>query len=68
MLGRVIIGDVAVTLVDLAVRRFLAVQEQDDWHGPDDADPDWSLTAVQAAGLSHHRESYSATSAHSLTQ
>jgi hypothetical protein len=25
MLGRVIIGDVVVTLVDLAVRRFLAV-------------------------------------------
>jgi hypothetical protein len=33
MLGRVIIGDVAVTLVDLAVRRFLAVQERGDSHG-----------------------------------
>jgi hypothetical protein len=57
MLGRVIIGDVAVTLVDLAVRRFLAVQEQDDSHGLDGADLGWSLTAVQAIGLSHRRES-----------
>jgi hypothetical protein len=57
MLGRVIIGDVAVTLVDLAVRRFLAVQERGDTHGPEDARPDWSLTAVQATGLARRRES-----------
>jgi len=57
LLGQVIIGDVAVTLVDLAVRRFLAVQERADSHGPDGAGPDWSLTAVQAAGLAHRRES-----------
>lgn len=36
MLGQVIIGDVAATLVDLAVRRLLRVQEPDgrdsgDW-------------------------------------
>jgi hypothetical protein len=57
MLGRVIIGDVAVTLVDLAVRRFLAVQERGDSAGPEGAGPDWSLTAVQAAGLAVRRES-----------
>jgi hypothetical protein len=57
MLGRVIIGDVAVTLVDLAVRRFLAVQERGDSEEPEGAAPDWSLTAVQATGLAHRRES-----------
>lgn len=57
MLGQVIIGDVAVTLVDLAVRRFLAVQERADSQGPEGAVKDWSLTAVQAAGRAHRRES-----------
>ena len=57
MLGRVIIGDIAVTLVDLAVRRFLAVQELGDRQEPEGAGPDWSLTAVQATGLAHRRES-----------
>jgi hypothetical protein len=57
MLGRVIIGDVAVTLVDLAVRRFLAVHEQGDRHEPEGAETGWSLTAVQATGLAHRRES-----------
>jgi len=57
MLGRVIIGDVAVTLVDLAVRQFLAVQEQGNRHGPEGEGTDWSLTAVQAAGLTRRRES-----------
>lgn len=57
MLGRVIIGDVAVTLVDLAVRRFLAVQERGDSQGPEGAGPDWSLTAVQATRLANRRQS-----------
>ncbi len=57
MLGRVIIGDVAVTLVDLAVRRFLAVQERGDSQEPEDSRPDWSLTAVQATGQAQRRES-----------
>jgi hypothetical protein len=57
MLGRVIIGDVAVTLVDLAVRQFLAVQEQSDRHEPEGAMADWSVTAVQAAGISRRRKS-----------
>jgi len=57
MLGRVIIGDIAVTLADLAVRQFLAVREQGDYHEPGGAQTDWSLTAVQAAGLAHRRES-----------
>ncbi len=56
MLGRVIIGDVAVTLVDLAVRRFLAVQERGDSDGPEGG-PTWSLAAVEAPGLAHRRES-----------
>lgn len=57
MLGRVIIGDVAVTLVDLAVRRFLSVQERGDGQEPQASRPDWSLTAVQAAGLAQRPES-----------
>lgn len=57
MLGRVIIGDVAVTLVDLAVRQFIAVQQQGDRREPEAAETDWSLTAVQATGLAHRRES-----------
>jgi len=57
MLGRVIIGDVAVTLVDLAVRRFLLVQENGEHHKPEGADSGWSLTAVQATGLARRRES-----------
>ena len=56
MLGRVIIGDVAVTLVDLAVRRFLAVQERGGSDGPEGG-PNWSMAAVQAPGLAHRRES-----------
>lgn len=57
MLGRVIIGDVAVTLVDLAIRQFLAVQEQGDRHEPEGVETGWSLAAVQSAGLAHRRES-----------
>jgi hypothetical protein len=57
MLGQVIIGDVAVTLVDLAVRRFLAAQDRADSQEPGGAGPDWSLSAVQTAGLSRRRES-----------
>jgi hypothetical protein len=57
MLGRVIIGDIAVTLADLAIRQFLAVQEQADGHQPDGAESDWSLTAVPSLGLTHRRES-----------
>lgn len=57
MLGRVIIGDVAVTLADLAVRQFLAVQEEDDRHESEGTPAVWSLAAVQAAGQAHRRES-----------
>jgi hypothetical protein len=57
MLGRVIIGDVAVTLADLAVRSFLAVQEEDDQRESEDAPAVWSLAARQAAGQARRRES-----------
>jgi hypothetical protein len=51
MRGRVIIGDIAVTLVDLAVRRLLEVE---DCRSPED---NWLLIARHAGGPAHRSES-----------
>jgi Predicted membrane protein (DUF2207) len=47
VLGRVIMGDIAVTLVDLIQRGFLTVEETTD-HG------DWRLTSVTGTGTNKH--------------
>ena len=49
LLGRVILGHISATLVDLAQRGFLRIEAI-----PGDGDPDWLLTSLrdQAAGRS----------------
>jgi hypothetical protein len=51
LLGRVIIGDVAATLVDLAIRWLLEVQE------PAGDGTDWLLSPLESSAPGHRRES-----------
>jgi hypothetical protein len=51
LLGRVIIGDVAATLVDLSLRRLLRVLE------PDDEPGGWLISALHTSAPRHRRDS-----------
>jgi hypothetical protein len=51
ILGRVIIGDIAATVADLAIRQFLGVQTADS------GDTEWLLTPQDASAPVHRRES-----------
>jgi hypothetical protein len=50
LLGHVIIGDVAATLVDLSIRRLLRVDEQEG------TDPGWLLTPLHTRAPEHRLE------------
>ena len=52
MLGRVIMGDMAVTLVDLAIRELVRVEQ-----APDGGDGGWQLTPLLAGAPRQQRES-----------
>ena len=51
LLGRVIIGDIAATLVDLSIRRLLRVQE------PDGEPGGWLISPLQASAPRYRRDS-----------
>jgi hypothetical protein len=57
ILGRVIIGDIAVTLVDLASRGFIRIEEAVGTQPTGSTNPDWSLVPLPKASRTDHGDS-----------
>jgi hypothetical protein len=60
MLGRVIMGDIAVTMVDLAIRKLARVEEAQDG--------DWLVSSLLASAPRQRRESLLGWFLHGLTE